>query len=339
MRYRAWARLELKRDDMHANRLEQVFADQLADPLMRFDAAWVHQWWQERLTTPTHKTGMPPTRATAARDLACLRAALSRAVEWGLLATNPLLGIRFKGAQSRRVVRYLSPDEEQRLRVVMANRDRYMIQARQSGNRWRVLRAEPQYPDIPTDTFGDHLSPIVLLAMNTEMRRGEILSLTWGDVDLTGRMLMIRAVNAKSRRERHIPLNAEALDVLQRWSVCRGGVQSGRLFAVGDIKTAWVRLLSDARVEQVRFHDLRHNFASRLVRAGVDLNTVRDLRRSCGHQDDAAIRALSPGWVGGGSRRVGFLITTLKYRGRMSDVSEKVALGVARCACESPRLL
>ncbi|WP_152984674.1 Arm DNA-binding domain-containing protein [Stenotrophomonas terrae] len=91
--YRAWATLELKRGHMYANRLEQVFVDHLDDPLTDFNTAWADQWLQLRLSTPTGKTKSPPTRSTAARDLACLRAALSKAVSWGLIPTNPLLGM------------------------------------------------------------------------------------------------------------------------------------------------------------------------------------------------------------------------------------------------------
>ncbi|WP_296253900.1 Arm DNA-binding domain-containing protein [uncultured Stenotrophomonas sp.] len=145
-RYRAWATLELKRGHMYANLLEQVFAEHLDDPLTGFNTAWADQWLQLRLSTPTGKTKSPPTRSTAARDLACLRAALSKAVSWGLIATNPLFGMRIKGGQSRKVVRYLSLDEEARLRTVMAARDRHMIAARVSGNRWRALRQEDLYP-------------------------------------------------------------------------------------------------------------------------------------------------------------------------------------------------
>jgi len=281
-RYRAWATLELKRGHMYANRLEQVFVNHLGDPLTGFNTAWADQWLQQRLTTPTDKTKSPPTRSTAARDLACLRAALSKAVSWGLIASNPLIGMKIKGGQSRKVVRYLSLDEEARLRTVIAARDRHMIAARVSGNRWRALRQEDLYPDIPADTYGDHLTPVVLLAMNTGMRRGELLSMTWGDVDLEAKMLTIRAENAKSGRQRHIPLNVEAMDVLQRWSIRTGGQRIGRVFNVNDVKTGWTKLLADARIEQFRFHDLRHHFASRLVRAGVDLNTVREL---LGHAD------------------------------------------------------
>jgi integrase len=201
-------------------------------------------------------------------------------VEWKLLEANPLLGLRNKTVASRKVVRYLSEDEEARLRSTLMHRDAYLVAARESANLWRAERNRPLYPAIPRGGYGDHLTPIVLLATNTGLRRNELLSLDWADVDLVGRMLTVRAATAKSGKERHVPLNAEALAVLTQWGDQRG--RAGAVFGVRDVKTAWGNVLEAAEVENFRFHDLRHHFASRLVRAGVDLNTVREL---LGHAD------------------------------------------------------
>ncbi len=132
------------------------------------------------------------------------------------------------------------------------------------------------------DGYVDHLTPVVLTAINTGMRRGELLSMMWADINWEAKMLTIRAENAKSGRQRHIPLNVEAMEVLQRWAGQAGERRAAKVFEVGDIKKGWGKLITDARIEQFRFHDLRHHFASRLVRAGVDLNTVREL---LGHAD------------------------------------------------------
>lgn len=93
-------------------------------------------------------------------------------------------------------------------------------------------------------------------------------------------MLTVRCENAKSGKQRHIPLNAEALAVMKQWQSQAG--DSGRIFGVKGVKSAWQKLLAAANIENFRFHDLRHHFASRLVMAGVDLNTVREL---LGHAD------------------------------------------------------
>jgi len=279
-RYAPWARVELRGGQQYVERIEVAFADLLDTPIADINAALIDSWWQRRLTTPTQKTGKPPSKATAARDLACLRSTLTKAVDWGLLVRNPLIGLRQKSVQSRKVVRYLTPDEETRLRAALQRRDGYMVTARASGNHWRAIRGEPLYPALPVGSYGDHVTPVVLLAMNTGLRRGELLSLTWADINLEARMLTVRAESAKNGRERHVPLNNEAHAVLTQWGTQTGKV--GRVFDVADVKTAWRGLLEAACITSFRFHDLRHHFASKLVRAAVDLNTVREL---LGHAD------------------------------------------------------
>lgn len=140
----------------------------------------------------------------------------------------------------------------------------------------------------PDDGFTDYLAPMVLVALNTGMRRGELFGLQWEHVNLAGKLLTITAGNAKSRKARHLPLNTEALDVLTRWQ--RQGEGTGLVFpsATGgrmdNINTSWGGIVADAKLADFRFHDLRHTFASKLVMAGVDLNTVREL---LGHADIA----------------------------------------------------
>ena len=140
----------------------------------------------------------------------------------------------------------------------------------------------------PADGFTDYLMPMVLVALNTGMRRGELFSLDWQSVNLERAMVTVTAGNAKSRKARHIPLNAESHDVLTRWGKQHGrkglvfpSPEGGRLT---NINKSWDGIVTDAELSDFRFHDLRHDFASKLVMAGVDLNTVREL---LGHADIA----------------------------------------------------
>jgi integrase len=112
--------------------------------------------------------------------------------------------------------------------------------------------------------------------MNTGLRRGELLAMRWDSIDFKHRILTVEGGTAKSRQTRHVPLNDEAMDVLNRW---REHTQGGRrVFEIKTgFKTAWAKLLKRADITKFRWHDLRHHFASRLVQLGVPLNTVRDL--------------------------------------------------------------
>jgi integrase len=127
---------------------------------------------------------------------------------------------------------------------------------------------------------------MILLSINTGIRQGEIFSLRWENVNFEQSLLTIEGAYAKSGKTRHIPLNTEAFKVLKGWRqqtensdfVFPG--KNGQRF--NNIKKAWAGLLKSAKIENFRWHDLRHHFASKLVMAEVDLNTVREL---LGHSD------------------------------------------------------
>ena len=93
-------------------------------------------------------------------------------------------------------------------------------------------------------------------------------------------------MNAKSGQTRYIPLTDEANNTLERWHASLEPTSS-LVFpgkdgaALNSLKTAWGRLLGKTAIQDFRWHDLRHHFASKLVMSGVDLNTVREL---LGHQ-------------------------------------------------------
>lgn len=279
--YLPWARSELKGADKYVRRLKRVFPSALDMPIAELNSAWVERWWMDRLQTKARPDGEGLiTKATAWRDLASFRAVIAKAVKWGMLEQNPIQQLRMKAAKPRNVVRFLSPAEELRLRERLTARDLEHAVARRSANEWRAARRRPPFPELPEGAYADHLTPVILLAMNTGLRRGELLALEWSDINMQARMLTVRRENAKSGKQRHVPLNAEALNVLTQWLSQTSG--SGSVFGISGVKSSWDTLLTAAKIEGFRFHDLRHHFASRLVMAGVDLNTVREL---LGHAD------------------------------------------------------
>jgi integrase len=134
---------------------------------------------------------------------------------------------------------------------------------------------------------------MVLIAMNTGLRRGELFNLRWKDLDLQAKWLTVAGATAKSGQTRRVPLNEEAHEVLSGWhdqadkvvndAFVFPGVEGKKLT---DIHKAWGTIIEKAEIIDFRFHDLRHHFASRLVQSGVDLNTVREL---LGHADIAMV--------------------------------------------------
>jgi len=222
------------------------------------------------------------SRATINHNISGLRAALARAVEWGVLSMMPLGKIKRKKEDENAIVRYLSADEETRLRAALNARDKTRRAARESANAWRRGRGYDEWPAF--GTYTDHLTPLVLVAVNTGLRRGELLQLRWRDVDLQRRMLTVRGEGAKTGQTRHVPLNSEAARALGVWKPAPACAANWCVFSGADssaplaaIKKPWMAILKAAKVSSFRFHDLRHTFASKLVMAGIDLNTVREL--------------------------------------------------------------
>lgn len=279
--YAPWALAHQKAGQATVDALEACFGDLYDRELRSLSAFDVERFKAKRL-----KAGRKP--ATVNRDLDRIRSVYSRAVEWGFLTDHPLKAVkRAKGADNSRV-RYLSPEEEKRLRDALAAREAERRASRDRHNAWHAARGSEGHPQWPADAYTDHLMPMVLLALNTGLRRGELFGLSWSDVNLPGKLLTVTAGNAKSRKARHIPLNAEALDVLKRWK--KQGAGKGLVFPgagggrLTNVNKSWEGLVADAELADFRFHDLRHHFASRLVMAGIDLNTVREL---LGHADIA----------------------------------------------------
>jgi integrase len=245
----------------------------------------VTAWNVERFKGQRLTAGTKP--ATVNRDLDRIRAALNKAVEWGLLAGNPIAGVqRSKGGHANRV-RFLDAQEESRLRKALVARETERRNQRVSGNAWARTRGRDTRHIWAKDEFTDHLAPLVLLALNTGLRRGELFGLTWECVSLGRKQLTVAAGTAKSGKVRHVPLNAEVLNVLTRLQKYRN-VKTDLVFPgaggarLTHINRSWAGLVEAARLIDFRFHDCRHHFASRLVMEGVDLFTVKEL---LGHSD------------------------------------------------------
>lgn len=173
--YAPWARTELKGADQYLERLRRLFPKALSRSLLEIDSTWIERWWTARLKETT-RYDTPISKTTAWRDLAGLKAVLSKAVKWGMLARNPFQGVRVKAAKPRSVVRFLSTTEEKRLRDALRERDQTLAAARASANEWRRARKRPLFPEIPQNGYASHLAPVVLMAMNTGLRRNELLS-------------------------------------------------------------------------------------------------------------------------------------------------------------------
>jgi integrase len=188
--------------------------------------------------------------ATVNRELTVLKSMFSKAVEWDLLISSPFKGVRYLRVPSH-IERVLTLDEEQKLLSACG---------------------EVRTP---------YLKDVITLALNTGMRKSELLGLEWSQIDLDHRR--IRLLNGKSKSaERIIPMNSKVQALLSNLAQTRDSelvFSSYRKIGAGvsDLKKGFSTAVRLAGIKHVRFHDLRHTFATRLVQAGVDLITVQQL--------------------------------------------------------------
>ncbi|MBM4354522.1 MAG: hypothetical protein FJ109_12160 [Deltaproteobacteria bacterium] len=185
-------------------------------------------------------------------ELACLRNLFNRAIAWGLARDNPVKNVKFFREDNSRV-RYLTQEEARRL----------------------------------LEHCPDNIRPIVILALHTGMRRGEILGLRWDDIDFGARTIHLR--RTKNGRPRDVPMTETVARMLLD---LKAKAKEKALFytAVGktrplrDFRTAWERALRLAGIQDFRFHDLRHTAASQLAMAGVNMRTIQEI---LGHRSPA----------------------------------------------------
>ncbi len=204
-------------------------------------------WDAERFKLQRAKKKQP---GTVNRDLGNLKNMMTMAVKWGYLSRSPFAGVR--------PLPVLKKPE----RILAAKEEAKLLDACKKVRGW-------------------YLEATVLLAIHTGMRKGELLSLTWSQVDFAART--IRILNGKSRNaERRIPMNDTVFQVLSDLYASRSDeliFPSSRNpgHRVRDHKKGFAKALKEAGIQHLRFHDLRHTFATRLVRAGVDLITLQHL--------------------------------------------------------------
>ena len=210
--------------------------------------------------------GVKPS--TVNRELNILRAILRKAVEFNLY--NGDLP-RFKSYRvNDERTRYLSREEFERLMKVL-----------------------PPWLKAP-----------VIFAIYTGLRPGELFTLRWENVNLQEGYITVQAKYSKTKETKHLPLHPRALEILEKLERDRKekGHDSefifvnskGKPYSPQGYRSAFKTALKRARIENFRFYDLRHTFASHLVMKGVDLYTVAELMRHSSPRMTKRYAHLSP---------------------------------------------
>lgn len=214
--------------------------------------------YRDKLGSGTTHHGKPRSPATVNRYLAALSIVFTIAVkEWGWVDDTPMRKVT-KPKESRGRVRFLSEDERPRL----------LKACKESSNSF--------------------LYPVVVLALSTGMRNGEIMGLTWEVVDLNSGRAVLH--DTKNGERRAVAITGHVLDLLKELNKIRR-IDCNLLFPAKenkpqkpqkpqkpmDLRFPWLAALEKANIKNFRFHDLRHSAASYLAMNGASLAEIAEV--------------------------------------------------------------
>lgn len=201
----------------------------------------------QRLRTPTKRNEGTRAIASVHRELALLRRMLNIAVREQWLIRNP-----FNLGES-----LISPaDEKKRERILTREEELKLLDA----------------CDQPKCK---HLRTIIICALDTGMRQGEILKLKWSDVDFENGLIIVRAFNTKTMKERTVSITTRLkLELERHWGKSNKDLEA-LVFGISDnVKNSFTRVRDKAKLGDLRFHDLRHTHATRLDDLGFSMAKI-----------------------------------------------------------------
>ena len=281
--YEPWILQNHRSGQKTYNMLRSRFAFLLPNAIEDISLRDVEKWRMERQSAGVKAS-------TINRCTASLRSVLSWAVKHGFIESNPLGKLEILREHDSDIkVRYLASDERIRLVTALDTREKRLREGRERHNKHHKERGYDLLPALNGE-FSDYLKPMILISLNTGIRQNNLFSLQWKDIDFESNAVMLRASVTKSGKTLHLPINSVVVKTLTAWRAQSSDTapdalvfpspRSGGKF--DNCKKVWMSLMKEAKIENFRWHDMRHDFASQLVMRGVDLNTVRELM---GHAD------------------------------------------------------
>lgn len=178
------------------------------------------------------------------RYLSCIKTIFNIGIKNELIKTTPMKAVKMMKEDNHKI-RYLTADEEARL-----------------------------FKELP-----EHLKPIVICALQTGLRKSNILQLRWELVDLEFRFIEVLAQQNKGHKIIKIPISDKLLETLESLpknsEYVFANPDTGKPYR--DISEGFKNACDRANIENFRFHDLRHTVATRLVEKGIDLRVVQEI--------------------------------------------------------------
>lgn len=204
------------------------------------------------------------TLATINRELATMRKMLNEALTEGWVTHNPFQGshlIEIAAEDERK--RKLTIEEEAKL-IHFAHGEFETTYKR------KIRGVEREVP-FTAKHDAPYLRAAILLAIESAMRKSEILKLDWKDIDLEKRLIRVLGTNTKTQRERLVPLRQRAFAELLKLESYKTG---GKVFPVKDLRRAFDTTKRLAGIKDLRFHDLRTHAITTMQTKGIPLGVA-----------------------------------------------------------------
>jgi integrase len=182
--YKPWVLAHHKRGGKTIASIIHCFNKLFSKSLTEITPVILEQWRSKRVNDGI-------SNATINRDIGTLKSAMTKAAEWGYIKENPLKNLKLFKVDRAPKVRYLSVEEETRLRQVLLDCESLLIDSRKSGNHWRKERGYSLLPEIREEESFDYLMPMVLISINTGLHQGELFNLAWDMIDLSEESIII----------------------------------------------------------------------------------------------------------------------------------------------------
>lgn len=215
------------------------------------------------------------------RELELLRAMMRFAEhnEWIIKSPFQKGASLISKASERQRDRVLTFDEERRL--LEACGDRVVEYTRRAHKRGSSKIPQHKITATLSGENRAYLRALIITAIDTGCRRGELFKLTWGDVDFNASLIRVRATTTKTEKARAVGMTPRVREQLVSLRNAAPNDDAGFVFGIKNtIKRAFASLLSAAKIDDLHFHDFRHTFVTRSIRAGVP---AAEVMKTSGH--------------------------------------------------------
>ena len=230
-------------------------------PLREITTESLFDYKRWRLKKDSIRTGEPVKISTVNRELSALRKMMRFAYGKGWILKDIFFNSKVIDASA----------EMERTRLLTFDEEKRLLDSCEGIRETSYTRTRNGKKEAITATIGadnPHLKAMIILAIDSGLRRGEIFKISWQDIDFDGGIIRVLGTHTKTMRERLAPLSDRARAELEKLKEISSGANP---FPLKDIKRSFATAKKLAKIEDLHFHDLRRTAITRWIQQGTPL--------------------------------------------------------------------